>query len=489
MRNYIVKGIYRIVDRINEAYNPQDDIICDGVTKYDVIDWLSEHPVAYDDICNYFEIPWGAEDLLYDMDKTAIMDWISEHEQLAQDLDSYFNCSMFEPEYYGESLNEQIWSSYPGDNYLNNKKNIIDSVNKFITKYNLNDVSIDNIVYRPDLDTALINIVFTPQIREYAPSIIDDFCKDIVKELRNKSKEKLLYRKYIHDSNTFLPAIELVRSFDESLKEDYNSDLQIEREIQKYLDDHDLWGEVSVQDGTVYVEINWGDWKHEHLRCRYLMNELGYQQDYVDVTEEDGSDCYSAIHTYIKKDMNESLSLKELKESFGDDPTDEGWLDVAKILYSNEAEHIMGSFPNREVVWEGPDRYFVCPECGEPLFARDFPTFDYFTTGSGNLTCPICDTQWLDAYDVDNIANDVLDESLTESLNGVDKVAQASQNIVQKNRNTWLPIYYDIKNKTVLTEDDYKKLKDKTHIFKVTELIKPNTAEEIERVVNKALSM
>ena len=211
-----------------------------------------------------------------------------------------------------ESLNEQIWSSYPGDNYLNNKKNIIDSVNKFITKYNLNDVSIDNIVYRPDLDTALINIVFTPQIREYAPSIIDDFCKDIVKELRNKSKEKLLYRKYIHDSNTFLPVIELVRSFDESLKEDYNSDLQIEREVQKYLDDHDLWGEVSVQDGTVYVEIHWGDWKHDHWYCQDLMSELGYVLVGKEVTEEDGSDTFSAIHTYEKMGVNESLNENKI---------------------------------------------------------------------------------------------------------------------------------------------------------------------------------
>ena len=90
--------------------------------------------------------------------------------------------------------------------------------------------------------------------------------------------------------------------------------------------------------------------------------------------------------------------------------------------------------------------------------------------------------------DTGKLTKDV-NESLTEALNGVDKVVQASQNIVQKNRNTWLPIYYDIKNKAVLTEDDYKKLKDKKLIFKVTELIKPNTAEDIERAVKRALSM
>lgn len=51
----------------------------------------------------------------------------------------------------------------------------------------------------------------------------------------------------------------------------------------------------------ISVEINWGDWKHDHLRCKYLterfFDEIG--KDVVietEITEEDGSDCYSAIH-------------------------------------------------------------------------------------------------------------------------------------------------------------------------------------------------
>lgn len=92
--------------------------------------------------------------------------------------------------------------------------------------------------------------------------------------------------------------------FDESLKEDYNSDLETERKIQKYLDDHNLWGEVSVQDGTVYVEIHWGDWKHDHWYCQDLMSELGYTLVGKEVTEEDGSDAFSAIHTYEKINVN-----------------------------------------------------------------------------------------------------------------------------------------------------------------------------------------
>lgn len=99
------------------------------------------------------------------------------------------------------------------------------------------------------------------------------------------------------------------------LKEDYNSDLQIEREVQKYLDDHNLWGDVSVHDGIVSVEIHWGDWKHDHWYCQDLMSELGYILINKVVTEEDGSDTFSAIHTYEKiKDIDESINDKQFPE-------------------------------------------------------------------------------------------------------------------------------------------------------------------------------
>lgn len=87
---------------------------------------------------------------------------------------------------------------------------------------------------------------------------------------------------------------------DESLKEDYNSDIESEKEIQKYLDDHDLWGNVSVFNDVVSIEIDWGDWKHDHARCQDLMSNLGYVLTNKVVTEEDGSDTFSAIHTYEK---------------------------------------------------------------------------------------------------------------------------------------------------------------------------------------------
>lgn len=76
--------------------------------------------------------------------------------------------------------------------------------------------------------------------------------------------------------------------------------------INEIMRNNDLYGEVydEVHDENnhvVAVEINWGDWKHSHLRLDWLvqkeMPELKKVQE--EVTEEDGSDCYSAIHRFF----------------------------------------------------------------------------------------------------------------------------------------------------------------------------------------------
>ena len=70
--------------------------------------------------------------------------------------------------------------------------------------------------------------------------------------------------------------------------------------INDYLSANGIYGDVSNCDGTVEVEITWGDWKHEHGFCDSLMSYIGYDCDDVQETEENGSDCYSAIHFYSK---------------------------------------------------------------------------------------------------------------------------------------------------------------------------------------------
>lgn len=52
----------------------------------------------------------------------------------------------------------------------------------------------------------------------------------------------------------------------------------------------------------VAIEIE-GDWKHDHLRAKWLMKEaFGAERVSTIVTKEDGSDFYTAVHYfYIPK--------------------------------------------------------------------------------------------------------------------------------------------------------------------------------------------
>lgn len=55
--------------------------------------------------------------------------------------------------------------------------------------------------------------------------------------------------------------------------------------------------------GIVSVGIRKGDWKHQHGRAKYLLQREFHAVWFVtEVTEEDGSDNYSAVHYfYIPK--------------------------------------------------------------------------------------------------------------------------------------------------------------------------------------------
>lgn len=68
----------------------------------------------------------------------------------------------------------------------------------------------------------------------------------------------------------------------------------------RYLRDNDVYADVYAKGDDVVVSISWGDWKHEHGWCRNLMEYINYIEIDSEVTEEDGSDCYSADHTFHK---------------------------------------------------------------------------------------------------------------------------------------------------------------------------------------------
>lgn len=72
--------------------------------------------------------------------------------------------------------------------------------------------------------------------------------------------------------------------------------------IYEYLALNGLYADVYVDSlGQVSVDISWGDWKHEHLYCKWLMGLIGYELSDETVTEDDGQDCYSSTHVYVRQ--------------------------------------------------------------------------------------------------------------------------------------------------------------------------------------------
>lgn len=73
------------------------------------------------------------------------------------------------------------------------------------------------------------------------------------------------------------------------------------QKLQTYLKDNNLYYDYIYEtDETFIIGIEWGDWKHEHLYLNHLMNKLGLQYKNCVVTDENGSDCYSAEYEYYK---------------------------------------------------------------------------------------------------------------------------------------------------------------------------------------------
>ena len=75
---------------------------------------------------------------------------------------------------------------------------------------------------------------------------------------------------------------------------------EIKKKLQEYSVSYtDIY---TCDDNIVEIEINRGDWKHDHLCCIQLMRELGYVLLGEHYIFEDGSDCYTSTHRYKKYD-------------------------------------------------------------------------------------------------------------------------------------------------------------------------------------------
>ena len=77
---------------------------------------------------------------------------------------------------------------------------------------------------------------------------------------------------------------------------------EVAEKVQKLLDSEHVYADVWPSNQGLpacIVSIHWGDWKHDHARAKWLCEEHGGYTISSVVTEEDGSDCYSAEHRIV----------------------------------------------------------------------------------------------------------------------------------------------------------------------------------------------
>lgn len=110
-----------------------------------------------------------------------------------------------------------------------------------------------------------------------------------------------------------LPELPQEEKQEEGLEEDIESETskedsiplaELAETVDRKLAEEKRYYEVWYDDNSILVEVNWGDWKHDHLWLdsfvKKLLKDEGYDATVsVQVTEEDGSDCYSAIHSFL----------------------------------------------------------------------------------------------------------------------------------------------------------------------------------------------
>ena len=70
--------------------------------------------------------------------------------------------------------------------------------------------------------------------------------------------------------------------------------------VWKLLSSHQMYYGIDViNSASVSIPVYDGDWKHEHLGLRRLMENNGFTFLGHEITGNTDEDCYSAVHTYM----------------------------------------------------------------------------------------------------------------------------------------------------------------------------------------------
>lgn len=73
-------------------------------------------------------------------------------------------------------------------------------------------------------------------------------------------------------------------------------------QVRELFEKLDLPYEIWRQGRRIYIEIEWGDWRHDHANADQIMETVfGFAVKEVEVTDgdDDEDDWYGAVHTYM----------------------------------------------------------------------------------------------------------------------------------------------------------------------------------------------
>lgn len=77
--------------------------------------------------------------------------------------------------------------------------------------------------------------------------------------------------------------------------------MNTEEFVKSIMKNNSAYYDFNVSNETdVEINVDFGDWKHDHLFVDRIMKENGFEKTDEEVTWDDGSDVFSAIH-YFKK--------------------------------------------------------------------------------------------------------------------------------------------------------------------------------------------
>ena len=181
------------------------------------------------------------------------------------------------------------------------------------------------------------------------------------------------------------------------LKDDYNIE-DYREELQTYLDKEtgrpQKFFVDATFDGRLVISIHWGDWKHEHNYADFLVRKffidkgLGIETD-VDVTDEDGSDTYSAEHYYQINDI--ALSGRVIEEDVDDVQYGVHQFSTDSIIFRGTEEECGKYIDNDKKLWDDAEVYRMTPD--DPHYkkmdeAADKPLYIIKDSHGNQLSAP-----------------------------------------------------------------------------------------------------